>query len=157
MPFIPDSLYALCESRLKDHAAAIEKAHKRLEDARAAAYSAHGPSFDKIGSGSGGERGSALEKAALRITEAENALREALRWDDIAHRLQRAYPASCTKQGQVAMYLFDRGMTQADAARLMGVERGTVRRWKDDYLMACALYAVEAGLAKVDEDAEQGK
>ena len=154
MPYVSDALYALCESRLKGRMEAIEQAQRRLEEARAAAYAVHGANFDKVG-GSGSGRGSALEKAALRITEAENALREALRWDDIAHRLQRAYPASSTKQGLVAMYLFDRGMTQADAARLMGVERGTIRRWKDDYLMACALYAVEAGLAKVDDDGKR--
>lgn len=153
MPYLSNALFALCETKLKDRAGAIERAHQKLKAAKAEAYATHGASFDKP-SVKSARSGSALEKAALRISEAEDELREALAWDDVAHRLQRAYPPSSTRQGEIALYLFDRGMTQADAARLMGVERGTIRRWKDDYLVACALYAVEAGLAKVDDEDE---
>ena len=145
MPQFTDAMYAQCEQHLKDRMGAIERANNNLKEARAAAYVARGARLDKTG-GHGSSSGSALENAALRVTQAEDELRRALKWDDIARRLRRAYPPESTRQGKLALLLYDRGMTQADAARIMGVERVTIRRWKDDYIMACIILAVEARL-----------
>ena len=150
MPVIPDSLYRQCESRLRDRWAAIERAEKRLREARQRAYSVSAAPMDRPG-GSGSGKGDALERKALAVAEAEQALFDALAWDDVIRRLDRIYPSS-TPEGEVAAYLYGNGLTQADCCRLLHKERKRIRELKDAYIINCALLAIQAGLARMEEE-----
>lgn len=149
MPVIPDALYRQCEARLRDRWAAIGRAEERLKEARARAYAVTAAPTDRQGS-RGSSRGDALERKALAVAEAEEQLRLALAWDDVLRRLDRIYPAD-TPEGTVAGYLYGNGLTQADCCRLMQRERKRIRELKDTYIINCALLAIQAGLARLEE------
>lgn len=146
---IPRALYDLCDSRLRDKWAAVERAEQRLQTARERAYAVSAAPLDQAGSHGGG-KGDKLERAALAVTEAEEQLRQALAWMDVFDRLERIYPPE-TQEGTVARLIYDRGMTQADCCRVMHRERKRIRELKDTYVINCALLAVQAGLARMEE------
>lgn len=146
---IPSGLYALCEKRRRARYTAIEAAEDRLREARQAAESVRGAAFDPAGAGQGRGRGDGLERAAIRVAEAEDALQQALAWDDLFMRLDRIYPDD-TRESMVSRLLFDRGMTQAAVCQALHLRRITVRRHQDNYMINLALLAVQAGLARVE-------
>lgn len=148
---IPKTLYDLCERRLRDRYAAIDRAQERLREARARAYSVGGKPENAEGGRGGTPAGDGLERKAISVTEAEEELRRALGWDDIFRRLDRIYPPE-TPEGTVARYLYGNGLTQADCCRIMGRERKRIRALKDTYVINCALLAVQAGLARMEEE-----
>lgn len=152
---IPDSIYAECEKWLRGREGLIEQAQRRLERAREAAYAARAAAMDKNG-GRGSQDGSGLERMALRVAEAEEQLRRALSWDDVFVRLDRMLPVE-SMAGKVGRYLYQRGMTQKYIADLLGCDRQTVRRYQDDYVVRCALLAVQAGLITIAEDETQAE
>lgn len=146
---IPRELYALCDKRLRDRYAAIERAEERLREAEARACSVGGKPENAEGGHGGTPSGDGLERKAIRLAEARETLRAALDWDDVIRRLERIYPPE-TPEGTVARYLYDEGLTQADCCRLMGRERKRIRELKDAYVINCALLAVQAGLARME-------
>ena len=102
------------------------------------------------GGGHGSQDGSDLERKALRIHEAEEELRQALAWDDVARRLYRALPIT-TQAGQVANYLYERGMAQETICGALSIKRATFRQYRDKIIVNCALFAVQAGLIDMEE------
>lgn len=146
---IPRGLYELCDKRLRDRYSAIDRARERLREAEADACSVGGKPGDREG-GRGTPRGDGLERKAIRVAEAREALQAALDWDDVFRRLDRIYPPE-TQEGTVARYLYGNGLKQADVCRILGRERKRVRELKDTYVINCALLAVQAGLARMEE------
>lgn len=151
---IPKGLYALCEKRRRVRYSAILAAEERLREARAAAESVKGAAFDPSGGSHAQGQGDGLERAAIRVTEAEDQLQQALAWDDLFARLDRIYPED-TRESVVSRLLFDRGMTQAAVCQALHLRRITVRRHQDNYMINLALLAVQAGLARVEGENEQ--
>lgn len=146
---IPSGIYALCEEKLRNRHGLVLSARERLEEARAAAYAVHAAPTDGNGGGHGSQDGSDLERKALRIHEAEEELRQALAWDDVARRLYRALPIT-TQAGQVANYLYERGMAQETICGALGIKRATFRQYRDKIIVNCALFAVQAGLIDME-------
>ena len=140
---IPSGIYALCEEKLRNRHGLVLSARERLEEARAAAYAVHAAPTDGNGGGD-------LERKALRIHEAEEELRQALAWDDVARRLYRALPIT-TQAGQVANYLYERGMAQETICGALSIKRATFRQYRDKIIVNCALFAVQAGLIDMEE------
>lgn len=146
---IPKTLYTLCDKRLRDRYAAIERAEERLREARARAYSVGGKPENAEGGRGGTPARDGLERKAIRVAEAREALQEALDWDDVFRQLDRIYPPE-TPEGTVARYLYGNGLTQADCCRILGRERKRIRALKDTYVINCALLAVQAGLTRME-------
>lgn len=160
MAIIPRRIYAICEEQLRARLGLVLAAQERLELARARAYAVHAAAPDSGGSHGSGQ-GDALERKAIGVTEAEDELREALKWDDVFHRLDRAYPRS-TREGTVAAYLYGwatgEPVPQERVCQLMHRSRQSVRQVRDTYVAYCALLAAEAGLLNINdqEDARDG-
>lgn len=152
MPVIGKAMYEACEGWLREREARVAAAERRLRLARERAYDAHAAPMDKNG-GSRSGRGDALERKAIAVQEAEEQLRQALRWDDAVTRTGRIYPPD-TREGKVMRLLYERGMTQEDVCRSLHVERKTVRRCRDKIVINCALLAVQAGLMRMEEGPE---
>lgn len=151
MAILSDGLYFECETRLRCRESSIRSAEEKLGAARADAYRAKPPRMDGSGGGRGREEGSDLERKALRIHEAEEQLRLALAWDDVARRLYRMFPPD-TREGQIANCLYERGMTQEDVCRALHISRLTVRRCRDKLAANCALLAVQAGILRLEDE-----
>lgn len=150
---IPAGLYALCEKRRRRRYTAIGAAEERLREARQAAEAAHAAPPDPNGGSHGAGRGDGLERAAIRVAEAEEQLRQALAWDDVFTRMDRIYPAGCLED-TVSRMLYDKGFNQATVGEALGMHRITVRRYQDRYVINLALLAVQEGLARMEEKAD---
>lgn len=154
MPMIPTAIYQLCEEKLAARYALISRANDRLKEARARAYTVQGMAADPNGGSHGSGRGDALERKTIAVLEAETGLRAALRWDDVMHRLDRLFPPE-SKEGTIAGYLYGwtmhRPLTQEEVCRILGVERKTVRKYRDAVVINCALLAAAAGLVDMEE------
>jgi len=147
--------YRICEAKLRRRLELVPLAAEELRDAREWAHAVKGQAFDAAGGGRGTPGGDGIERRAISVTEAEERLRSALRWDEVMRRLERLYPAG-TREGRAAWLLYGwktgSPLTLERTARLMGVSVVTVRRYRDTYLIACALLAAEAGLIRIQED-----
>lgn len=153
---IPQAVYYECEKWLRKHSDLIHAATLHLREVRAEAYSVRAAALDSIGGERGTGRGDALERKAMAVTEAEEQLRLALRWNDIVTRLKHMYPEE-TREGTAFDLLYQRGMTQEEVCRLLNVERKTVRRCRDKLVINCALLAVQEGLVQLEtEDGTNG-
>lgn len=148
---IPRGLYALCEKRRRQRYTAIQAAEEALREARAAAESVRALPPDPNGGSRGSSRCDGLERAAIRVTEAEERLRDCLGWDDCFTRLDRIYPAG-TLEDTISHLLYDKRYTQAAVCQALNLHRVTVRRYQDNYVINLALLALQAGLARMEEE-----
>lgn len=159
MPMIPRKIYRLCERQLLARYNLIASANERLKEARAMAYSVAAQALDAQGGSHGSGRGDGLERKAIAVVEARQALKDALAWDDVIHRLERLFPDG-TMEARVAGYLYGwttgTPVTQEDVCRILRRNRQTVRRYRDTYVTNCALLAAEAGLITIEEDGCDG-
>lgn len=153
---IPTGLYALCERRRRRRYTAIQAAERQLARAREAAESARGSAPDPNGGSRGSGRGDGLERAAIRVAEAEERLRQAMAWDDCFVRMDRIYPAG-TVEDTISRMLYDKGFSQAGVCEALRMHRITVRRKTDNYVINLALLAVQAGLTRIEEDTNESK
>ncbi len=150
---IPAGLYALCEKRRRARYTAILVAEEQLREARQTAESVRAQAPDADGGSHGSGRGDGLERAAIRVVDAEDRLRQALAWDDLFTRMDRIYPDG-TLERTVSGLMYDKKFSQAAAAQALGLHRITVRRYQDNYVINLALLAVQAGLARMEEEEE---
>ena len=150
MAVIPDGLYKQCDARLRERWTAISRAQERLNEAKARAYTVSAAPTDS-GGGHGGGTGDALERKAISVQEAEEQLRQALAWDDVFWRLDRIFPPG-TREGEAARYLYTNGLNAADSARAMGISWKTIWDLRNNYIINCALLAVQEGLVTMDEE-----
>ena len=153
---IPAGLYALCEKRRRQRYTAIRAAEEQLARAREAAESAHAAPPDPNGGSHGSGRGDGLERAVIRVMEAEKRLGEMLAWDDCFARLDRIYPEGCLED-TISRLMYDKGYSQAAVCQALGLHRVTVRRYQDTYVINLALLAVQAGLARMEDGSDEGK
>ena len=153
---IPAGLYALCEKRRRRRYTAIRAAEERLREARRAAEAAHAAPADPNGGSHGAGRGDGLERAAIRVVEAEEQLRQALAWDDCFTRMDRIYSAG-SLEDSISRLMYDKGYTQSAVCQALGLHRVTVRRYQDTYVINLALLAVQAGLARMEDGSDEGE
>ena len=151
MQGIPRALYARIEREL--HAqpgraamAAEDALMRRREDA----HGLKSPAFD--GAGKAGGPSNRVQDGALRVIEAERMLETRRKWADVAAQLDAAFAG--TKTGEVARLLYTDGRRAREIAGLLGVDRQTVKKRRDEYVTRAALLAAERGLIRMSDYAE---
>jgi hypothetical protein len=153
---IPYEVYVLVESKLKKRHLLIARAELRLLQAQADAQGmllASGNGQAAPG-GKRRHRKSRAEQAAALIADAESALDNARAWEGVFRLLDKTFPFPGSPEGETAHLLYEQGMSQEDARKILRCDRQTVRRRRDAYVTHGALYAAAAGLiefAKEDE------
>lgn len=146
---IPENVYQMVEVKLRNRRKMAETARKRLNRARECATDISAPAVGQIG-GKNGHRKSRVEKAALRVIEAEKDMEETMKWLDVFSAMDRIFPAS-TNEGVVAMLMYGSGMSQEEVCRFTKCTRVTIRRRRDRYVIRTALLAARKGLIAEEE------
>lgn len=156
---IPYEVYVLVESKLKKRHLLIARAELRLFQAQADAQGmllASGNGQAAPG-GKRRHRKSRAEQAAALIADAESALDNARAWEDVFRLLDKTFPFPGSPEGETAHLLYEQGMSQEDARKILRCDRQTVRRRRDAYVTHGALYAAAAGLIQFKEDEGHGE
>lgn len=143
MAYIPDAVYGAIEKQLYRRKTAAVAARARLDALREQSL------IRSPGAGTGGGHGGVsapTEKAAMAVIEAEEELSNALAWHGVFDETDRVYVND--EHVLDAVRCVYGGMTQADVAAQMDVDRQTVRRYIERYVCTAAVIAAEAGLIK---------
>lgn len=151
---IPRNLYAHIEKRL--HArnyAEVAKAAQDVISSRSDAASLRSPSLDRAG-GKGGTVSNRVQDGVMRLTEAEERLSRAIRWQAVYARLDEAFAGM--PENEVAQMIYRDKVQIQQIARLIGRDRQTVTRYRDTYVTHAALLAAEQGLIRMREFSERG-
>ena len=146
MASIPTGIYMQVENRLKSRWTAIEKAEQALERAKQKARASGGV---PVGTGGGPKKSnskSRVERMAILVVTAEEALKTAWEWDEVFRKMDDIFPPDKTNEGFVASLMYGNGMSQEDVCRFTHCARQTVRRRRDRYINYCALLAAHKGL-----------
>lgn len=155
---IPFEVYALVESKLRKRHQLVARAEIRMMQAQADAQGmllAKGSS-QAIPGGKRRHRKSRAEQAAALIADAESALENARAWEGVFRLLDKTFPYPGSPEGETAQLLYEQGMSQEDARKILKCDRQTVRRRRDAYITHGALYAAAAGLITFKKEDEHG-
>lgn len=152
MPMIPREVYDRVEDHLRRRTTAVERAAQRLQDVRQRAYSVSSRAPD-AGGGKPSGKSDPVARAALSVERAKEDLRRAMAWADVCSRCDAMLRG--TQEGEAGILLYIEGLTQTDAADRLGVDRQTVRRYRDTYICHAALLAAEAGLIHMEDGTDE--
>jgi hypothetical protein len=158
MMLIPYDVYVLVESKLRRRHLLVARAEIRMMQAQADAQGmllARGGSQAAPG-GKKRHRKSRAEQAAALIADAESALENARAWEGVFRLLDKTFPYPGSPEGETAQLLYEQGMSQEDARKILHCDRQTVRRRRDAYITHGALYAAAAGLIAFKKEDEHG-
>ena len=145
MAVIPGGVYRRVEAALHHRADAMENARQRLREAEARATGITMPlDAERVQTSSAGDR---LERGAIAVAEARDAVEEAERWQGVFEALDEYFRGR--DEARAAVLLYRQHKTQQQAALEMHVDRQTIRRYRDAYVCHCALLAAEAGLIRM--------
>lgn len=157
MSAIPEAVFEAVEKKLRQRDRMAEKALEALARARAKATDVSAP----IGAGGHGKGppGSRTERGAMIILQAEKRLRKAMKWEKVFRKMDDIYPKD-SGEGIIAELIYQKRMSQAEAARACGISRQAVKQRQDRYVTRCAFLAAQAGLireggVKANGDADQ--
>ena len=133
---IPFEVYALVESKLRKRHQLVARAEIRMMQGQA---DAQGMLLAKGGSqaapgGKRRHRKSRAEQAAALIADAESALENARAWEGVFRLLDKTFPYPGSPEGETAHLLYEQGMSQEDARKILHCDRQTVRRRRDAYI-----------------------
>lgn len=149
MAAIPRTLYAYIEKKLYDQPyQAVSEAAEALISRREEAFGVKSPSGEQSGGHSSGVS-NRVQDGVLRVIAAEETLETANRWAFVYMRLGEIFDG--TDEGEVARMLYAQKMTAQEIARNRGVDRQTVRRLRDSYVIRAALLAAEHGLVRMSD------
>ena len=144
---IPGNVYRCTEQRIRHRSAYLSRALQQLNEAEQDAGAIGSPGAEKIGgSGSGTDRVCA---AAIRIAEAREKVQKAQTWIRVYRLTMEAFQG--TEAFRCVRLLFDKSVSQAETARMIGRDRQTVRRYKDEFIIRAAFLAVSMGLIRMSE------
>ena len=149
MAIIPRTLYAYIEKKLHEQpyeavSAAAEALISRREEAWGVKSAAGGSSGGRSGSVS-----NRVQDGVLRVIAAEENLCTANRWAFVLTRLGEIFEGK--PEQEIALRLYQRKMTAQEIATECGVDRQTIRRLRDNYVVRAALLAAEQGLIRLEE------
>lgn len=156
MPWIPRSVYDEVEAKLLRRTEMVRSASLRLARARERMRSlgsmpqeldeqtARRPGVNPHAIHGKGGASDPTARAAMQLERADQALRTALAWVDIFGRADVLFAHQ--PEGEAARHLYFERLTQQETAERMGVDRQTVRRYRDTYICHCAILAAQAGL-----------
>lgn len=154
---IPYEVYVLVESKLRRRHLLVARAEIRMMQAQADAEGMLLPSGGKaMPGGKRRHRKSRAEQAAALIADAESALDNARAWEGVFRLLDKTFPYPGSPEGETAQLLYEQGMSQEDARKILHCDRQTVRRRRDAYITHGALYAAAAGLIAFKKEDEHG-
>lgn len=149
MAAIPRNLYAYIEKKLYEQPyQVVSDAAEMLITAREEALGVKSPGGETSG-GHGGGVSNRVQDGALRVIAAEETLLTANRWAFVHARLREIFDG--TDEGDVARMLYVEMLTSQEIAKKRGVDRQTVRRLRDNYVIRAALLAAEHGLVRMSE------
>lgn len=149
MAAIPRALYAHIEKKLHEQPfEAVADAAQALITRREEAIGVKSPGSEPIGGHSGGVS-NRVQDGVLRVIAAEETLDAANRWAMVLSRLGEIFEGK--PEAEIAHALYVQKMTAQEVARSRNVDRQTVRRLKDNYVIRAALLAAEYGLVRMDE------
>lgn len=145
---IPESVYRRVEGKLFNAGKVRDAALRALDEARARAMLPTAPAPDG-GIRSGGNR-NRQEIKNLAVVQASIDAERAEKWELVLKRTQEMYPPD-TAVGQAARLYYRERQTQAAVAAKLHIDRQTVRRRLDTYVINCALLAADEGLLDLTE------
>lgn len=150
MPLIPQEIYALVERKRRSRYVMIPRAESALMEAQARAVNIAAPAADAV-TIRGSDKDKMTGKVAA-IIRAEEKLEQARKWEDVFRLMDRVFPFESTKEGIIAGYMYDNGMTQKEASRACHCSRDAVRRLRDNWVCHAALIAAGEGLIRIEKD-----
>lgn len=142
---IPGNVYRHVEHRLRHREAILRRALQELAQAEGDAGAIRSPGAESVGGGNGSS--DRVCSAAIRIAEARTRVTRAQTWLRVYRQTMDAFAG--TDAGRAVRHLFDKGISQAEAARILSCDRQTIRRYKDDFIIRAAFLAVGCGLIKM--------
>lgn len=146
---IPRALYAYIEKKLHEQPyEAVAGAAMQLIERREEALCIKSPGSEPSGGHSGGVS-NRVQDGVLRVIAAEEALGCANRWALVLTRLGEIFEGKQEKE--LAELLYVQKLTAQEIATRWGVDRQTVRRLKDNYVIHATLLAAEHGLVRMSE------
>ena len=149
MAAIPRTLYAYIEKKLYEQPyEAVVDAAQQLIERREEALCIKSPGSEPSG-GHGGGVSNRVQDGVLRVIAAEESLDAANRWALVLTRLGEIFEGQ--KEKEMAELLYGQKLTAQEIAARWGVDRQTVRRIKDNYVIRAALLAAEHGLVRMSE------
>ena len=149
MQGIPRALYTRIEREL--HAQPIRAAMAAEEALRQRMEDAHGLKSPALDGAVGKPRGPSdrVQDGALSVLDAERLLEVRRKWADVAMRLDEAFAGTETQT--VATMLYTEGIRASEIAAMIGMDRQTVKRRRDEYVTRAALLAAERGLIRMSD------
>ena len=149
MAAIPRALYAYIEKKLHEQPyEAVAGAAMQLIERREEALCIKSPGSEPSGGHSGGVS-NRVQDGVLRVIAAEESLDCANRWALVLTKLNEIFEGKQEKE--LAELLYVQKLTAQEIAARWGVDRQTVRRLKDNYVIHAALLAAEHGLVRISE------
>lgn len=149
MAAIPRALYAYIEKKLHEQPyEAVAGAAMQLIERREEALCIKSPGSETSGGHSGGVS-NRVQDGVLRVIAAEESLDCANRWALVLTKLNEIFEGKQEKE--LAELLYVQKLTAQEIAARWGVDRQTVRRLKDNYVIHAALLAAEHGLVRISE------
>lgn len=149
MATIPRALYAYIEKKLHEQPyEAVAGAAQQLIERREEALCIKSPGSEPSVGHSGGVS-NRVQDGVLRVIAAEESLDCANRWALVLTRLGEIFDGRQEKE--LAELLYVQKLTAQEIAKRWGVDRQTVRRLKDNYVIHAALLAAEHGLVRMSE------
>ena len=142
---IPGNVYRHVEHHIRHRNAVLRRALLALAQAEGDAGAIRSPGAESVGGGSGSS--DRVCSAALRIAEARTRVTRAQTWLKIYRQTMDAFAG--TDAGRAVRYLFDKSVSQAEAARILSCDRQTIRRYKDDFIIRASFLAVGCGLIRM--------
>ena len=152
MAAIPRALYAYIEKKLYEqpHRAVCDAAEALIER-KEQATGVKSP--DVGGGGRSGGVSNRVQDGVMRMIEAERELETATLWASVFTRLDEIFEDR--PERDVARMLYREKLPLREIACRRGVDRQTVVRLRDGYVIRAALLAAERGLIRMSEYAEE--
>lgn len=147
MAVIPARIYRRVEAALHHRGEAVDRADQRYRRAFERATGLGMGSGEKVNTNGTGDR---LVRDVINMIETGDMLDEAERWEQVFRKLDTMFQGR--DEARAAKLLYSEHRSQEEVARMMFVERQTVRRWRDAYVCHAALLAAEAGLIRMEDD-----
>lgn len=167
MAVIPRKIYRAVEGKLFVRDRLVSVASDRVSRAKGAPAGYRSPVWTKLTAdeikrrgvdpttirGTGGAADAMQE--IMELLEAESELCLALKWAEVFSALDEIF--SERSEGKVAVMYYTDRMKGSEIAAALGVDRQTIRNYRDTYVAHCALLAAEKGLVTMTNiDTEKG-
>lgn len=148
MAVIPWDVYSNVEWHLHNRAKLVEMAVKKARQIEDDVMNGSCVGVDKGSPRGVSKHADPTALKAMTIIRAEKELERARLWGFVADSTFAYFDG--TKIGDAALYYYGQNTTILAVADLLGVDRQTIRNYRDKFVCVCALYASEKGLIRLD-------